>query len=662
MDENQIDLEQKYLKKVLREIKKQQIHTQEQIDSLKAQKKKLSVQYADDYYTMDDEEALLEGDRLGEFDQLIEFAENNQTRLNRQQYSPYFGRIDFGEKTARAYYIGVNNLVKDGASYPLVCDWRAPVSSLFYDYELGDAEYTSPDGRVKGKISLKRQYNIKGSKMLSMFNSSLTIGDQILKDVLSQKASSKMKTIVSTIQKEQNKIIRADINKSMLVQGVAGSGKTSIALHRIAYLLYQNKNTLKAEDVLILSPNRLFSSYIADVLPELGEENISQMSFYRLAEKELKFLGLELERREDNLEEVTQSHSRLNEVAYKNSYEFYQSLKVFCSEYFNLSFKPQDLKFGETIVTAQEMYDLYNKTYAQKTPAVRLEWLVDYILDKLNINSNINEISQKIKGMLYPFFEQTNVLNIYSNFLSSIGMKFSLNSKEQVRYDDLGGVMFIANYFFGLPKFKEVKYLIVDEMQDYSFAIYDVLNSIFDCNKTILGDINQCIEKVMTEQDLIYLNQMLGTQYFQLKKAYRSTQEITNFASKIKGITLDAFARHGEQPNIVSTTNLQKTITEIVEQNGEYNSIAILTKNATEAKHVYEQLYNISDLSLNINYDEQIAKVCIMPSYMAKGLEFDVVIVPNYNQQKYHSLLGKNLLYVSATRALHKLYIIESLT
>lgn len=661
MEKEQLDIEKKYLNKVIKEINKQKDHFLEEQKGLEKQKKELSHLYAEDFYTMDDSEALQEGTRLAEFDNLISFMDKNVTRLNRQSFTPYFGRVDFlqnKQKKEKSFYIGVNNVVKEGATLPLVCDWRAPVASLFYDYEIGKASFVAPEDTYSGEITLKRQYNIKNGKLLNAFDSSLTIGDEILKNVLSQNASNKMKTIVSTIQKEQNKIIRANINKSLLVQGVAGSGKTSIALHRIAYLLYQNKKTLKAEDVLILSPNKLFAEYIADVLPELGEENISQMSFYRLAEKELKFLGLELEKREDNLEEVIENQTRLNEVAYKHSYEFYESLKLFCEEYFNLSFNPYDLKFGTVTITAKEMADLYKKTYASKTPAVRLEWLVDYIVDKLNITKNISEISKKIKGLLYPFFAQTNVVNIYSEFLSKIGMRFSLNQKEQIRYDDIGAILYISNYFLGLDKFKEVKYLIIDEMQDYSFASYAVFNAIFDCNKTILGDINQCIEKVMTNEDLSLLTNMLKADFVILKKAYRSTYEITNFASKIKGIETDSFERHGDKPNLVKTDNLNSIIKELSKNN--YNSIAILTKTAKEAKETYQKLSEIEDVSLNIDYVTLVNKICVMPAYMAKGLEFDAVIIPNCTKDNYQSVLDLNLLYVSSTRALHKLVLCQN--
>lgn len=662
MDKEELIKEEKYLTGVIAEIDKQRLQTTDFIEKLESQKKELSVQYSEDYYTMDDEEALTEGDRLAEFDTIIKFTKDIKDRLVRQRFSPYFGRIDFkedGQKNSNSYYIGVNNLVSEEKEIPLVCDWRASVSSLFYDYETGPAKYVAPDGEISGKINKKRQYLIKNSKLLNAFDSNLTIGDDILKQVLSESSSAKMKTIVSTIQKEQNQIIRNTKSKNMLVQGVAGSGKTSIALHRTAFLLYQNKNTLKAEDILILSPNKLFSEYISEVLPELGEENMSQMSFYKLAKDELKFIGLDIEKREDNIDELTKDFKRLNQVAYKNSYEFFESLQEFCKNYFNLAFKPKDLKFNKTIIKAQELEDLYYKTYISKTPAVRVEWIVDYIIDKLDINTALNEISEKIKNMIYPFFESANILNIYADFMASIGMQLSLNNKEQIRYEDLGAILYIANYFFGLTKRKEVKYLIIDEMQDYSFVHYSVFASIFDCNKTILGDVNQCIEKIMTKDELKILCNSLNADYIEMNKAYRSTYQITQFANKIKNLTCESINRKGEEPKIIEDLTLNQVVLNVIKDNPNLK-VAILTKNKDEANLVYQQLYNVDNLSLNTEYDTQIDKVCIMPSYMAKGLEFDIVVVPFANEENYKNTLDKNLLYVSCSRALHKLYLVKN--
>lgn len=660
MEEKDLRVEKKYLKNVLCEIDTQQKEKEEELIDLKKQKREFSLHFADDFYTMDDEEALGEGDMLGEIDASIDFVQKGIDRLKRQRYSPYFGRVDFCEhEKTNSYYIGVNNLIgRENVDIPIVCDWRAPISSLFYDFELGTASFVSPNGVVKGDIKIKRQYDIKNGELVSAFDSSLTIGDDILKRVLGASATKKMKTIVSTIQKEQNKIIRNTTAKNILVQGVAGSGKTSIALHRVAYLLYQNKNTLKAEDVLILSPNMLFSEYISDVLPELGEENISQMTFYRLAENELEFLGLGLETREQALAKTTTDMARLNRVAYTHSYEFYESLKEFCKKYFDVAFVPKDLKFGKDIIKAEEMLKLYNQTYSVKSPAIRVEWIVDYIIDKLNINTAVSEIAERLKRIIYPFFVESDILKIYADFLANIGMELKIAQDNKLYYEDLAPLMYIKNYFMGLKKRREVKYLIVDEMQDYSFVQFDIFNEIFDCNKTILGDINQCIDKVMTKEDLSKIASMLGAECVELNKAYRSTYEITDFANGIKNIDCEKVERHGNPPKIMKNPlEFSEALKDILGAN--YKSIAVLTKTEEEAKYIYMHMSDVEEISLALSPEQELRRLTIMPSYIAKGLEFDLVIIPNYTKKNYQSFLDKNLLYVSCTRALHDLILLN---
>ena len=655
--------EEKHLKKVEKEISNQiNIHN-ENLSILEKNKKDFSLHFSEDYYTMDDEEQAQEGVFFDDLDNAI-MVENKQIdKLNILRYSPYFGRIDFkedGKKQGISYYIGINNIVQDGAKEPLVCDWRAPVSSLFYDFELGNGNYFAPDGNHNGTINLKRQYKIKNGKMLGAFDSSLTIGDDILKDVLSQNASKKMQTIVSTIQKEQNKIIRDDMHKNLIVQGVAGSGKTSIALHRIAYLLYQNRSTLKAENILIMSPNTLFSDYISNVLPELGEENIEQISFYKLAQSELNFLGLPLETREECVDEITNSAKRLNESAYKNTYDFYESMLNFSKSYFDMIFKPKNIKVGKQTILASDMENLYNITYKSKTPAVRVEWIIDYIIDKLEIEKNMDDVAERLKKIIYPFFAENNILNIYSEFLKNIGMSFKLSESEKIKYDDLGALLYLKNYFFGIKKHSQIKYLIIDEMQDYSYLHYDIFSKIFNCNKIVLGDINQCIDKVMTIDDLNKLSNILNAESITLNRAYRSTYEITQFANKIKNISCSVTERHGDGVSIIDceNNNLQFVIEQEVKKCDKYDSIGILVENVNEAKEIFSLIANIDNASLCLNSEEKLGRVTIMPSYLSKGLEFDAVIIPNYN--KYLSTFKKNLLYVSCTRALHNLALINN--
>ena len=356
------------------------------------------------------------------------------------------------------------------------------------------------------------------------------------------------------------------------------------------------------------------------------------------------------------MNEIVKNEARLNQVAYKNTQDFYESLVEFSKKYFDVAFIAKDLKFGKNIIKAEEIQKLYSDTYKSKTPAVRIEWIVDYIIDKLNINTAIQEISERLKKIIYPFFEENNILKIYADFLTNIGMMFEFNANEEIRYDDLAPLMYLTNYFIGLKQKNEVKYLIIDEMQDYSFVHYSIFNQIFKCNKTILGDINQCIEKIMNEKDLEALTKMLDAQYIQLNRSYRSTYEISEFAKKLKDLNCKSVERHGEQPQI-QNLNKQQFTEEIQEicQNNNYNSVAILTKNEEEAKNVYMLMSNIEDVSLLLSSNDQQSKISIMPSYLAKGLEFDVVVVPYYNSKNYKNYIDNNLLYVSCTRALHKL-------
>lgn len=658
-----IQLEKQYLQKVINEIREQSDNKVKELMLINSEKKNFSEHFSDDFYTMDDEEALGEGDLLNQLEQNENLIREQMARLKRQEDSPYFGRIDFKAKRTKnceSYYIGVHNLTSPNKKSPYVCDWRAPVSSLFYDYELGEASYDAPKGKIQGDINLKRQYQIKNGELKNCFDSSVTIGDEILRGVLASSNTKRMKTIVSTIQKEQNKIIRNNTAKNMLVQGVAGSGKTSVALHRIAYLLYQNKNTLKAEDVLILSPNTMFSEYISEVLPELGEENISQMSYYKLAQQELGGLGLTIQSREDCINGLISNPNRLNQVAYKNTYEYYESLNEFCKSYFNINFKPKDLKFGKDVIKASELEKLYNETYKTKTPAVRVEWIVDYIIDKLNINTAVQEISQRLKRIIYPFFEESNIIKIYADFLANIGMQFSMTGDNEIAYDDVGSLLFIANFFFGIKKHSGVKYLIIDEMQDYSFVDYAIFNEIFDCNKIVLGDINQCIEKILTKQDLVVLANMLNAELIVMDKCYRSTYEICDFANSIKNLTCKKFDRHGDAPKIIQLkkSTLASSANKIISEKPN-QTVAILTKTKEEARDVYCAIGEVEGATLCISSGDEIGDICVMPSYLAKGLEFNVVIIPNYNKKYYSNYVDNNLLYVSCTRALNNLYLIK---
>lgn len=625
-----------------------------------------SKDISENFYEMDEEERAKNGELLGEIEDSINELNITLKRLYRQLSSPFFGSFIFKQgEDIDEYYVGINNLVKAGNSIPLVCDWRAPISSVYYDYGIEKAKYLAPCGEVEGEVLGKKQYKIENGIVKSEVDTETTLSDNILIDALKENSSDKMKTIISTIQKEQNKIIRTDDNQNILVQGVAGSGKSSIALHRVAYLLYAHKDTLKAEDILIISPNKMFSEYISTVLPELGEENILQVDFKTLAESELKDLHLKIEERTEMLDDVlSPNHNRLNNIAYKNSYDFYESLKIFLNEYFKINFVPKDIRLGKNDkITADEIMSLYNKSYQNKTPAVRIDWICDYITDKFNLPSNDADINNRIKKQLFSFFSQSDVLSIYKEYLEYIGMEFSFNTSGMIRYEDMSGIWYIKSYFFGAEKENRIKYLIIDEMQDYSFVLYDILNQKFDCQKTVLGDINQCVEKIMTESDLNHLHDMLGGKIFNLKKTYRSTYQINEFAEKIKGLKFDKVEREGRPVETVIYTNEKskiKKIKDIVAQKHSYKYTAILCKDTLSCEKLHA-LLNDSSIALLTNASEDYSPVMVMPIALSKGLEFDKVIAVDIDFND-DSFLGKNLAYIATTRALHELYFINQKT
>ena len=330
MEKIEIDCELNYLKKVLDVIEIHIKNTEELILKLEKEMRELTHHFSEEYYYLDDEETVTGGDELDDAERVINETKNEFYRLKKQKLSPYFGKIvfkDYATNKAENYYIGTFSLTNN-TDVPLVCDWRAPVSSMFYDFEIGNAKYIAPQGEISGEILNKRQFKIKDSKMLYCFDSNLTIQDEILQQELANNADVKMKNIVSTIQKEQNLIIR-DGSKVLFVQGIAGSGKTSIAMHRVAYLLYKFREKYTSKNILIISPNNIFSDYISSVLPSLGEQNIQSMSFYDIAQDELSTLTCGLQTKEESINEIIDDEQRLNEVAYKNCFEFCESLKAF---------------------------------------------------------------------------------------------------------------------------------------------------------------------------------------------------------------------------------------------------------------------------------------------------------------------------------------------
>jgi len=666
LNENQIKIEVAYLNMVQDTIDEMLETMEKAVSKCDDFVRELSLNMANSFYEMDDEEVAVQHNIIEKFHQDLDALKQKQFVIQKQALSPYFGRIDFvadDEKTAQNYYIGIATILKKNQTFPLALDWRAPFCSLYYDFSLGRAGYTSPEGQINGEISLKRQYKTLKRELVYAFDSSLTIGDDILKEVLGNNSTDKMKTIVATIQAEQNKIIRNDENINLIVQGVAGSGKTSIALHRVAYLIYKNK--ISSNDILIISPSSLFSDYINNVLPELGEQNTPKTTLDEIAKKELTGF-VEFENKNEMIEDLLKGKiERAKEIAYKSSFEFYNKLKDFFTQYLNASFHAKDIVVGTDVFKADEINKLYNEKYAKKMPSIRIEWITDYLLDKLDIaKQDEKNVFARIKKVLLGMFENSDIKGLYKEFLNSLNLDLreylTASGNLKIGFEDVPAILFIKNYLIGIETEEHFKHVVIDEMQDYSPVVYHLFNIIFPCKKTILGDIYQSFEKDLDEKYLQDLKNLIGGELLQINKAYRSTVEITEFNNDLIGLkNIKNFDRHGENVRVYDEkSNFFKTLArEIDLLSKKYDKIAIITASTEQSEILYSNLSKGFDVQLiDNNSGKASGKLNLLPCIFAKGLEYDAVI---YVRNKiFDENINKKITYIACTRALHELVVL----
>jgi DNA helicase II / ATP-dependent DNA helicase PcrA len=657
-----------------------------------------------------------------------EFTAKLQEKYEKMLLSPYFGRMDFvekGEVEAEKYYIGISNLINDDYDF-LIYDWRAPVSSMFYDYEVGEAKYTCPEGVIDGELTLKRQYKINNGKLEYMFDSNLKIDDEILQDILSKSADGNMKAIVTTIQREQNKVIRNEEYKNIIVQGPAGSGKTSVALHRIAYLLYKHREKITPKNIVIFSPNEIFNDYISNVLPQLGEENMSQTTFKEYMHK---VLGNDLEKEDysDMMEYILASkkslnyQNRIDNIKYKSSMEFIDVLKKYVAyiEKMDKNFKDIIIK-DEIIVSSKELQNLFLKDYAQLPLKRRLQKIRERILfliepyeknmiektaDELRDSGSyidkeeIKEIStstikNEMKDIYYEINRMTrfNLVDIYrklfvklDRFVESSNTKYSKKQIDEIKrytldnlnarklnYEDQPPLLYLKSALGDIPKTSEIKYVIIDEAQDYTPLQYEIFYQLFQhANMTILGDLNQSINPFMNVGDYSNISSIFpkdNTCIINLTKSYRSTMEITKFSRKLlnKDMPDEYVERSGEKPLVkgfIKEEDIQERIIEDIKlyKDKGHKSIGIITRTVKEANELYSLLKDKVDVkAIMKDDDEYITDALVIPAYLAKGLEFDVVLIYNAGNENYCCEEERLLLYTACTRALHVLCIYYS--
>lgn len=599
---------------------------------------------------------------------------NKHKRLTKILAIPYFGRIDFLEKKENSKvmptYIGIHTFYDPESRATLIHDWRAPVSSMFYDHELGEAGYRSPSGEIKGEISLKRQYRIRGGKMEFMIESALTVHDDILQKELSSNVDDKMKNIVATIQREQNQIIRNEDIRTLIIQGVAGSGKTSIALHRIAYLLYTFRDSISSKDILIISPNKVFSDYISNVLPELGEETVPETSMEQILSGVLEhkykyqtYFGLVNELLEKP------SSSLIDRIAYKASFGFISELDKFILHIENTYFKAADVKLTKYITIPapfiEEQYLRFNRYPIRR----RFDAMADYMLDMLKIQYTFTVTTtgrNLLKKEIRLMFAGNNDIQVYKDFFkwtNNPGM-FKMRKGHTLEYSDLAPLAYLhlALEGNGNQPFR-VKHLLIDEMQDYSPIQYKVIQKLFPCRKTVLGDAGQSVNPYGSSTAETIQKSLTASEIMKLCKSYRSTFEITDFAQKIHpNAELEPVARHGEKPQILQFGSAVEELSGIMGlistyRKSGYKSLGIICKTEQQARKMADMLKSYAnDISfLSSQSSAFVQGIVITSAHMAKGLEFDEVIIPQTDERNYRSEIDKSMLYVAVTRAMHRL-------
>ncbi|MEG2511502.1 MAG: AAA family ATPase [Bacilli bacterium] len=599
--------------------------------------------------------------------------------INKEEYfkklckimpSPYFASFIFRDEEDKKYEINISLTYLCNKNFDnILYDWRSPICSLFYDYEVGDCSYEAPDGTINGYLERKRQYKIIDSRLVRVFDNDINVQDDLLQEVLASASSDHMKNIVNTIQKEQNSVIRNIKDKNLIVQGIAGSGKTSVALHRIAFLLYKVKN-LKSNNILIFSPNNVFTEYISSVLPELGEENTLQTTFHDYLSENIS----EFKYVESFIDFIayfyTYKVTNIPFVTYKQSNEIIKDINDYIDDLTKrVSFTNGFVENKIYNVTKEELNYMINTRYC----SIPLFSAIDEISIKLS-ERNYNGMHKKVSTYKKLIFKNINIPKTYKeifiNFFSSKYSKFKISEKEikeflssnTISYENALLFVYMKGLLEGFKRNYDISQIVIDEAQDYSVLQYLILSKIFrKASFTILGDTNQTINPYYKYDNLYILNKIIPSSYFELNKTYRSSEEIIKFTNKILGLNHVCAIRKKTNKKVKTINSLlpikETMINNISYLKESYSTVAIITKDDIEASKLYNILKNDINISLINSKTEKFNKqLLIIPAYMAKGLEFDSVIVYNDSENKYKKL-EKNLLYVACTRAQHELLI-----
>ena len=737
-------LEQKHLDNIMKQIKEREKSLKKSIKSAEGEARNLNSHFFDDVkldydgYSTSMETALSihqQQQLLSEREHAWQHSAKQLDTVERLEKRPYFARVDFkeqGEKKPETIYIGLGSFA-DKNDHFLIYDWRAPISSIYYDGKLGEVSYNSPEGKITVDMTKKRQFMIEDGKIVNMFDTNESIGDQMLLEVLSEKSSTQMKSIVTTIQQEQNKIIRNTSADLLFVQGAAGSGKTSAILQRIAFLLYRYRGNLTSSDVIMFSPNQLFNDYIKNVLPEMGEQNMVQMTYWQFVARRLPGMNVE-----NLFKQFEDQNADTNISKFKDSVNFFNLVTryakhlnkrgvVFKNIYFRDKKKPyfDKEKIKEIYYSYNENYNLANRIDATReelikmlnrkiAPEARKAWVARTIegMSQSELNELYDRPDQEFeseakeeaflgrkivlkalkgvhKRILHNHF--INMRAQYLSFLRAVPKMVDLAKwnideedwmhhidevkenfkKHDIAITDVSAYLYLYDLITGRRTDYEMRYAFIDEIQDYTPFQLAYLKYNFPRAKfTMLGDLNQAI--FTKDESRSLLKQISGlfdpekTNVVQLTKSYRSTKQLTNFTKQIlrQGEKIEAFNRQGPKPVIWGRDSDEQAIDVLVDvlRDNEKRKMttAIITKDLAGAKFVHEKLSEKGEKSTLIATANQrlVDGTLVIPSYLAKGLEFDAVVMWGANKKNYHQLDETQLVYTITSRAMYKLDVI----